>query len=69
MSLYFCLLCFPVIIFFLSVLFVVCFFVFIMGLFITALSDFGSVIICSGLLVVWFLLFVDFISELIYVVS
>ena len=35
----------------------------------TALSDFGSTIICSGLLVTWFLLFVDFISELIYVVS
>ena len=35
----------------------------------TALSDFGSIIVCSGLLVTWFLLFVDFISKLIYVVS
>ena len=55
--------------FFFSALVVVCFFVFVMGLFMTALSDFGSIIICSRLLVAWFLLFVDFISELIYVVS
>ena len=59
-----------------SVLFVVSYFLLVMGLFfsfvlfsMTALSDFGSIVICSGLLITWFLLFIDFISVLIYVVS
>ena len=57
-------------------MFVVSYFVLVMGLFFSfvlffmfALSDFGSIVICSGLLITWFLLFIDFISKLIYVAS
>ena len=58
-----------------SVLFVVFFSIPVMGLFLSfgllfiiVFCDPGSIIICSRLLTTGFLLFIDFISELIYVV-
>ena len=76
MGLYSCLFCLPIIIFSPNVLFVVSYFLLVMGLFFSfvllfmiALCDFGSIIICSRLLITGFLLFIDFISELIYVAS